>query len=123
MFRTVSNFSLSLKTTDDVVVMTPRGYVDGLGAGQMEEASEAVLGKGAKKLIVNFSDTQFINSVGVSVLTTVVHRTQQSSGMLCFTNMKRVHREVFDLMGLTKHVKVFNEEDDAILYLNRTKKN
>jgi len=43
--------------------------------------------------------------------------------MLCFTNMKRVHREMFDLMGLTKHVKVFNEEDDAILYLNRTKKN
>ena len=119
----MSNFSLSLRTSDDVVVMVPKGYVDGLGAGQMEEASEAVLGKGTKKLVVNFCDTQFINSVGVSVLTSVVHRTQQSSGMLCFTNMKRIHREVFDLTGLTKHVKVFSEEDDAILYLNRSKKN
>jgi anti-sigma B factor antagonist len=113
----MNNFSLSLRTMDDVVVMIPRGYVDSLGAGQMEEASEAALGGGAKKLIVNFSDTQFINSVGVSILTGVVHRARESSGKLCFTNMKRIHREVFDLMGLTKHVKVFNEEDDAILYL------
>ena len=97
--------------------------MDGLGAGQMEAASEAVLGKGTKKLVVNFADTQFINSVGVSVLTSVVFRTRQSSGMLCFTNMKRVHREVFDLTGLTKHVKIFNEEDDAILFLSRNKKN
>lgn len=119
----MNNFSLLLKTADDIVVMVPKGYVDGLGAGKMEEVSEAVLGKGTRKLIVNFSDTLFINSVGASVLTGVVHRTRQSSGLLCFTNVKRVHREVFEFLGLTKHVRVFPEEGDAILFLSRDKKN
>jgi hypothetical protein len=32
--------------------------------------------------------------------------------------MNKVHREVFDLLGITKHVKVFSDEGEAIHYLN-----
>lgn len=114
----MSNFSLSWRTADDVVVMMPKGYVDGLGAEQLDDASQEVLGKGMKKLVVNFSDIQFINSVGASILTSVVHRARESASQLCFTNMNKVHREVFELLGITKHVKVFSEEVDAIHYLS-----
>jgi anti-sigma B factor antagonist len=114
----VSNFSLSLITADDIVVLRPSGYVDSLGAEQLETASSEALGKGHKKLVVNFSETQFINSVGVSILITVIHRARESSGQLCFTNVKKIHREVFDLLGLTRFVKVFGEEGEAIRYLN-----
>jgi anti-anti-sigma factor len=98
--------------------MMPKGYVDGLGAEKLDDASQEVMEKGMKKLVVNFSDTQFINSVGASILTSVVHRARESASHLCFTNMNKVHREVFDLLGITKHVKVFSEEGEAIQYLN-----
>jgi anti-sigma B factor antagonist len=114
----VNNFSLSLITANDIVVMRPRGYVDSLGAEKLDEASSEVLEKGLRKLVVNFSETQYINSVGVSILISVIQRSRESAGMLCFTNVKKIHRDVFDLLGLTRHVKVFNEEGDAISYLN-----
>ena len=114
----MNNFSLSLVTADDIVVMRPRGYVDSLGAEQLDEASSEVLDKGLKKLIVNFSETQFINSVGVSILSSVIQRYRDSAGMLCFTNVKKIHREVFELLGLTRYVKVFSEEGEAIQYLS-----
>ena len=117
----VSNFSLSLTTTDDIVVMRPKGYLDTLGAEQLEVASDEVFGQGRKKVIVNFSEAQFINSVGVSILISVIQRARESSGTLCFTNVKKIHREVFDMLGLTPHVNIFTEEREAILYLKETK--
>ncbi len=115
----MNNFSLSLSTADDIVVLRPCGYVDSLGAEQLEVASSEVLGKGLKKLVVNFSEIEFINSVGVSILITVIQHARESAGMLCFTNVKKIHREVFDLLGLTRFVRVFGEENEAIRYLSK----
>lgn len=114
----MNNFSLSLTSADGIVVMRPRGYVDNLGAERLDEASSEALGKGMKKLVVNFSETQFINSVGVSILISVIQRARESAGTLCFTNVKKIHQDVFELLGLTRYVKVFNEEGEAISYLN-----
>jgi hypothetical protein len=33
--------------------------------------------------------------------------------------MKKAHREVFEMMGLIKHVKVFAHEEDALRFLKR----
>lgn len=106
-----------MMTTDDIVVMRPKGYLDTLGAGRLEEASGEILGQGQRKIVVNFSEAQFINSVGVSILISVIQRARESSGVLCFTNVKKIHQEVFAMLGLTKHVKLFSEEGDAIRYL------
>jgi anti-anti-sigma factor len=114
----VNNFSLSFKTDQDVVVMAPKGYVNDLGAESLEQASEQVLDKGLKKLVVNFSDMQYINSIGASVFIGIVQKTIENEGQLCFTNMKKIHQDVFEMLGITKHVRVFKEERDALSFLN-----
>jgi anti-anti-sigma factor len=115
---TVNNFSLSWKTDQDVVVIGPKGYVNDLGAESLEQVSEQALDKGLKKLVVNFSDMQYINSIGASVFIGIVQKTIENEGQLCFTNMKKVHHDVFEMLGITKHVKVFKEEREALSFLN-----
>jgi anti-anti-sigma factor len=115
---TVNNFSLALKSEHDVAVMMPKGYINDLGAERLEQTSEQFLGKGLKKLVVNFSDVQYINTIGVSIFTGIVQKTLDYNGLLCFTNMKKVHREVFEMVGLIKHVRVFKNEEDALSFLN-----
>lgn len=114
----MSNFILSLKDADDVGIIILKGYVDDLGATRIEEASDHALRNGVKKLVFNFSGMQFINSIGASILATIVQKAKESDGLLCFTNMKKVHRDVFDLLGITKHVKVFRREEDAVNFLS-----
>ncbi len=113
----MSNFSLSLKSVDGVVVIMPKGYVNDLGAERLEETSEQLLDEGLKKIVINFSDMQFINSIGASVITGIVQKNLEYDGRLCFTNMKKVHRDVFEMLGITKHVKVFKEEGEALVFL------
>ena len=98
--------------------MLPKGYINDVGAESLEQTSEQCLGRGLKKLVVNFNDVQYINTIGISIFTGIVQKTLEYDSLLCFTNMKKVHREIFEMVGLIKHVKVFKDEKDALSFLN-----
>ena len=115
----MSNFSLSSRSAQNVAVIMPKGYINDMGAVSLEQASEQLLGKGTDTLIVNFSNVQYINTIGISIFTGMVERTLEHNSVLCFTNMKKAHRDVFEMMGLIKHVKVFADEEDAIKFVKR----
>jgi stage II sporulation protein AA (anti-sigma F factor antagonist) len=114
----VNNYSLSSRSEQDISVMMPKGYINNIGAENLASTSEKFIDKGSKKLVVNFSEVQFINTIGLSIFLSIVQNTLESKGLLCFTNMKKDHREMFEMAGLIKHVKVFKDEKDALNYLN-----
>ncbi len=101
-----------------MAVITPRGYINDIGAVCLEQESGQYLDNGLKKLVVNFSDVQFINTIGLSIFLSIVQNTQDHGSQLCFTNMKRDHLEIFEIAGLISHVKVFKDENAAFIYLN-----
>ena len=118
--KTVIKFSLSSKSELDVAVLMPRGYLTDIGAHQIEKASEQFLDRGFKKLIINFSNVELINTHGISILKSILRKTSESGCRVCFTNVNKLHREIFGLTGLVKQRDVFQDEDDAMIYLKRT---
>ncbi len=98
--------------------MMPKGYINDIGAERLEQTSEQFLGNGLKKLVVNFSEVQYINTIGISIFTGIIQKTLEYKSLLCFTNMKKVHRDIFEMVGLIKHVRVFKDEKDALTFLN-----
>jgi anti-anti-sigma factor len=97
--------------------MTPTGYINDLGAERLEQTSDQFLHKGLRKIIVNFSNVEYINTLGLSIFTGIVQKTIDYEGMLCFTNLKKVHRDIFEMVGLIEHVRIFKEEKDALMFL------
>jgi anti-anti-sigma factor len=116
----VINFSISSELGLDVAVVTPKGYLSDVGGRQLEQAVGQFLDKGFKKLIINFSDVEFINTVGVSVFNDMLQKATKHGCRVCFTNMNKLHREVFALTGVTKYVPLFQDEADAVQYLQAT---
>jgi len=114
----MNNFSLSSKSAQDVAIIVPKGYINDMGAEHLEQTSEQFLGNGVKKLVVNFGEVQYINTIGISIFTSIIQKTLDCNSVLCFTNLKKVHRDVLDMMGLIKYVKVFKDEEDAISFMN-----
>ena len=111
------NFSISSDLGLDAAVLMPKGYLTDAGAHQLEDAIERLLEKGFKKLIINFSDVEFINTVGISVFSDILQKTTTYGCRVCFTNMNKLHREVFEMTGVIKYVPVFEEEAEAVQYL------
>lgn len=112
-----NNFAVVSKAIDDIAILQPKGYMNDLGAERLEHECEQFLGKGLKKLIINFSDIQHINSMGASILIGIVQRISESKGQLYFTNIKKVHFDVFEMLGIIKYVKIFKEEKEALKFL------
>ncbi len=100
--------------------MLPKGYLTDTGARQLEQAIGQFLDKGFKKLIIDFSDIEFINTVGISIFSGILQKTSEYGCRVCFTNMDKLHREVFEMTGIMKHVQVCEDEEDAIQYLKAT---
>lgn len=116
----MDKFSILSKTINGIVIFIPKGYVNDLGAENLEHACEEFLSKGLKKVVINFSEIQYINSIGASIFTGIVQKIAEHDSILCFTNMKKVHSDVFEMLGITRHVKVFKEEKDAVDFLKES---
>jgi anti-anti-sigma factor len=113
-------FETTSRLVQDVAVVYPRGYLNNLsGEGLVNECGRHARA-GVKKILVNFRDTDLINSIGISFLLTVMEELRDAGGTLCFTEMKKVHLDTFEMLGLTKYFLVFPDEDAALRALAGT---
>jgi anti-anti-sigma factor len=107
-------FQVTSRLVKDVAVVYPRGYLNNLsGEGLVNECGRHARA-GVKKVVVNFRETDLINSIGISFLLNVMEELRNAGGMLCFTEMKKVHLDTFEMLGLTKYFLFFPDEDAAL---------
>lgn len=110
----MNNFTLSQKSENGTVFLRPSGYLDNLGAEQIVTASDRAVRDGCRQIICNCSKVRFINSVGISILASLIQRMQDTGCSLCLTNVSRVHQTVFEIVGITSLVPLFSTERDAV---------
>ena len=65
---------------------------------------------GCKELVVNFAETEIVNSIGISILLGVIDTASNNGAKVVFSEMNEDTVELFDMLGLTKHVEVVNRE-------------
>ncbi|MFZ5998131.1 MAG: STAS domain-containing protein [Nitrospirota bacterium] len=113
----MSNFNVGSKIMDDMAVIYPKGYLNNITGEDLVDACNDYIEKGIKKIVLNFGETEFINSIGISMLLTIIERLKECKGTLCFTDMSKMYRETFEMLGLTKFIKIFADEHEALTHL------
>ncbi len=61
---------------------------------------------GCKTLVVNFKETEIVNSIGVSILLGVIDAAQNADSKVIFSDVNGDTIELFEMLGLTNHVTV-----------------
>ena len=61
---------------------------------------------GCKEIIVNFSQTEIVNSIGISILLGLIDTAAKNGAKVVFSDMNETTIELFDMLGLTKHVTI-----------------
>ncbi len=67
--------------------------------------------------MLDFAEVEFINSIGISLLLSIVEKQKEYDGTLCFSSMREQHKEIFEMLGLTKHVLIFESQEEALKHL------
>src|SRR5437762_9868652 len=98
--------NVSVNATGDRAVVYAGDYLNKLSGEQIEYACRQQLAAGCKELVVNFSETEIVNSIGISILLGVIDVAKDNGAKVVFSDVNENTIELFDMLGVTKHVTI-----------------
>lgn len=98
--------SASAESERSVAIVHAGDYLNKLSGESVERECRERIAEGATELILNFSRTEIVNSIGVSILLGVIDAARSSGAHIVFTGVNEGTAELFDMLGLTNHVEL-----------------
>ena len=115
------NFDIKTEQlSDDAYVISLAGEVDLYTAPKFKQQLLEVIGQGAKEVVVDFSDTTFIDSTTLGVLVGGVKRLRSSDGQISLVCSDRNITKIFEITGLDRVFSIYATRDDAVATLGTT---
>jgi anti-anti-sigma factor len=111
-------FRVESKLIGQAAVIYPRGYLNNLSGEVLVKECNVYVKQGIKNFLLNFQETDFINSIGISLILSVMEDLKKIDGRLCFSNMNQLHTDTFEMLGLSKFMHAFAAETEALQYLS-----
>ena len=105
-----TEYKVPVETTGDTATVFASDYLNKLSGEKIERECRRQLDAGCKTLIVNFAETEIVNSIGVSILLGVIDAASNSGVSIVFSDVNNDTIELFEMLGLTNHVTMENEE-------------
>lgn len=95
----------SAPQTETSVVYTT-DYLNKLTGEKIERECKQRLNDGCKKLVLNFRNTEIVNSIGVSILLGIIDAAENTGAKVIFSDLNQSTTELFDMLGVTRHVEM-----------------
>jgi anti-anti-sigma factor len=100
------------------VVVYATDYLNKLSGERIERECRLQLESGCRALVINFKDTELVNSIGVSILLGVIDAVERFGAHLVFSDVNPHTISLFEMLGLTRHVTVAVDEKEAFSCLS-----
>jgi anti-anti-sigma factor len=97
----------NVKTQPHVRAVVSAGdYFNKVTGERVERECRERLASGCRELVIDFGETEIVNSVGVSILLGVIDSAQGNGAKIILSGMNAPTIELFDMLGVTRHVEV-----------------
>ena len=114
-----TTFSVRSHCVGSTAVIYASDYLNKLTGERIERECKKQLDLGCRALIINFSDTELVNSIGVSILMGIIDIAEKNQAELVFSDVNSQTAELFEMLGLTRHVVIATDEEEALAALNQ----
>ena len=99
-------------------VISLAGEVDLYTAPEFKQQLLDVIGQGGKEVVVDFSDTTFIDSTTLGVLVVGVKRLRTNDGQLSLVCSDRNITKIFEITGLDRVFAIHGTREEAVSKLS-----
>src|SRR6266576_3573877 len=114
MADTAAEIPVQTRCIGDTAIIYASDYLNKLSGERIERECKRQLESGRRALVINFRDTELVNSIGVSILMGVIDAAEKNNARLIFSDVNNHTAELFQMLGLTRHVSVVASEDEAL---------
>ena len=94
-------------------------YLNKLSGEKIERECRRQLNCGCRALVIDFSDTKLVNSIGISILLGIIDVAERCGAQIVFSDVNNQTIQLFEMLGLTRHVVLAKDEQEAILNLSQ----
>jgi anti-anti-sigma factor len=101
----------------EMAVVYASDYLNKLSGERIERECRLQLEMGCRALVINFRDTELVNSIGISILLGVIDAAESAGAQLVFSDVSSQTVELFEMLGLTRHVALAKDEQEALATL------
>src|SRR4051812_4680346 len=117
MPETTGEISIQTRAVGNAAIIYASDYLNKLTGERIERECRKLIDAGRRTLIINFRDTELVNSIGVSILVGLIDAAEQHTARLIFSNVNSSTANLFELLGLTRHVSLAANEDEALSWV------
>ncbi len=100
--------------SNNITLVVLRGEIGTETVNQFKEKLDAIVNEGRKRLVMDFQDVSYLNSMGLGVVAATLKKVKKDKGDLKLVNLSPAVQELFELTRLTKVFEIFDSEESAI---------
>ncbi len=109
-----SDFSLKLRQQDGIDVMDIVGELDSLTVSETMAEFRKLTDASRYRIALGFEQVDYINSAGVGIILALAQHVRSHMGAVKLFGLKAHIRKVFDLVGASKVLEIFETEQEAL---------
>ena len=113
-----NNTTIRSHCVGTTAVVYASDYLNKLTGEKIERECRRQLDSGCRALVIDFSGTELVNSIGVSILMGVIDVAQKGGAEIIFSDVNNQTFALFDMLGLTRLVALAKDEDEALTKLS-----
>lgn len=99
---------------DGVTVVVLRGEIGTETVNQFKDRIDQLVADGQTKLVMDFQEVNYLNSMGLGVVAATLKKVKKSKGDLKLIRLSPAVQELFELTRLTKVFEIFESEEEAL---------
>ncbi len=117
MIQTAEGVSVRSNAENSLAIVYASDYLNKLSGEKIERECQRQLEKGCRALVVSFKETEIVNSIGVSILLGVIDSAEKFGAKLVFSDVNEETVDLFEMLGVTRHVNILPDEAKALSIL------
>lgn len=99
---------------NDITLIILRGEIGTETVNQFKDKVDQIVNDGKNKLIMDFQEVNYLNSMGLGVVAATLKKVKKNKGDLKLINLSPAVQELFELTRLTKVFEIFDSEESAV---------
>ncbi len=99
-------------------ILDIQGEINAFAETSLMDAYTEATSNGAKSIILNFTELEFMNSSGIGLLVTLLIRVQRQKQRLLAFGLGEHYQQIFELTRLNEAILIFASEEAAVAAAN-----
>ncbi len=109
-----SGISFETRTEEDVVVISISGQLDAFTSRDLRAEFKELIDARNYKLLLDFENVSYVDSSGIGAIVAAAQQARKRKGDVKLFGVVPDIRKVFDLIGASKVLEIFETEREAM---------